>query len=135
MSNIILDTHILLWTLLEPNRLSEKIKNIIPKAQDSDNLFISSITLWEIAMLISKKRINVFEPTVTFLNSISNIQGLNIAQINASISADSCSLVDFHGDPADRLIVSTTRELSGSLVTQDQKILDFADQGFVKVIH
>lgn len=134
MNNIILDTHILLWLLLNPTKLSKEIIDIITEAQNNDKLFVSSITLWEISMLINKKRIYVFEPVISFLNSIGNIDGLTIMQINASIGADSGSLVNFHGDPADRLIVATTRELAGSLITKDQKILEWVEQGFIRTI-
>jgi PIN domain nuclease of toxin-antitoxin system len=134
MTNIILDTHILLWLLLTPTKLSKETIDTITEAQNNNKLFISSISLWEISMLINKKRIYVFEPVISFLNTISNIDGLTIMQINASIGADSGCLLDFHGDPADRLIVATTRELAGSLITKDQKILEWAEQGFIRTI-
>lgn len=134
MNNIILDTHILLWLLLDPAKLSESTTSLITEAQNNNKLFISSITLWEISMLIHKKRIHVFEPVVSFLSSVANIDGLCITQINSSIAADSGSLVDFHGDPADRLIVATTRELAGSLITRDQKILAWAEHGFIRSV-
>jgi PIN domain nuclease of toxin-antitoxin system len=123
----------LLWSVLTPSELSEKTIDTISTAQDNNKLYISSITLWEIAMLVQKKRINLFEPILTFLNSITQIKGLSVIQINASIAADSSTLSNFHGDPADRIIVSTTRELAGSLITKDAKILTWAKEGYMKV--
>jgi len=72
---IVLDTHVLLWALLQPEELSENIKQQISLAQDNSQLFLSSISLWEIAMLKFKKRINIYEPVKDFLESIANING------------------------------------------------------------
>ena len=67
---IILDTHILLWSLLQPEKLTEDIQQYIALAQDSNQLVLSSISLWEIAMLNSKKCINIYEPIKEFLGSV-----------------------------------------------------------------
>ncbi|AIL66028.1 Ribonuclease VapC22 [Rickettsiales bacterium Ac37b] len=132
---IILDTHILIWSLLDPTNLTNKIKDIIADAQNSDNLYISSITLWEIAMLISKKRINVYGRIADFLTNIEKIEGLTVLDINANIAAESIMLPGgFQGDPADCLIISTTRELASTLITRDQKIINWATQGYLKTI-
>jgi PIN domain nuclease of toxin-antitoxin system len=136
MSNkIVLDTHILIWSLIEPDRISSSIKEVITQAQNSDNLYIASITLWEIAMLVHKQRINVFKRTADFLNSITNLDGINLIDINAGIAAESVSLPGgFTGDPADCLIIASTRENAATMITKDQKILDWASQGYLKVI-
>jgi PIN domain nuclease of toxin-antitoxin system len=135
MNNVVLDTHIILWSLLSPENISAEIKKTIAKAQENENLFISSITLWEIAMLIKKRRINVYERSSDFLESIVNIDGLKVIQINAGIASESVMLPgNFSSDPADCLIIASTRELAGALITRDQKIIDYSCQGYLKVI-
>jgi PIN domain nuclease of toxin-antitoxin system len=136
MSNkIVLDTHILIWSILSPDYLSLKIREKIAAAQELGELYIASITLWEIAMLINKRRINVFERTYDFLNSIANIEGLNIIEIDADIAAESVMLPGgFTSDPADCLIIATTRKIAGQLITRDQRIITWANQGYLKVI-
>ena len=130
---IVLDTHVLLWALLQPEELSENIKQHINLAQDNSQLFLSSISLWEIAMLKFKKRINIYEPIKDFLESIANINGLLIKDISPEIAAESVSLMDdFHGDPADRIIVATAKCYGATLLTRDQKILSWADLGHIK---
>ncbi|BBJ31492.1 hypothetical protein RAS_06010 [Rickettsia asiatica] len=57
-NGLVLDTHVLLWSLLQPEELSEQIKHKINLVQENSQLFLSSISLWEIAMLNFKKRIN-----------------------------------------------------------------------------
>lgn len=130
---LLLDTHVLLWIIFEPQQFSDKIKELITDAQSKNSLAISSISLWETAMLISKKRIDVYEPIHDFLNSISKINGLNIFEISSEIAAESTLLgIDFHGDPADRIIVATTRVHRSTLLTRDNKILEWAKEGGIR---
>lgn len=131
---ILLDTHVILWCLLEPNELHSNVKEIIDLAQDKSRLLLSSISLWEIAMLKSKKRINVYEPITEFLKSITAIQGLTIIDITPEIAADSVALLeDFHGDPADRIIAASCINYGAMLLTRDHKIISWADIGNMKV--
>lgn len=132
---IILDTHVLLWSVLRPEEISEDTREQITQAQERDQLFICSISLWEIAMLKFKKRINIYEPTKEFLESITNINGLSVKDISAEIAAESVQLIDeFHGDPADRIIVATTKVFGATLITRDHKILGWAKLGHIKSI-
>ena len=121
--------------LLQPKELSDDIKHKINLAQENSQLFLSSISLWEIAMLSFKKRINIYEPIKDFLNSITDINGLAIKDISSEIAAESISLMDdFHGDPADRIIVATAKCLGATLLTRDQKILTWAKLEHIKSI-
>lgn len=131
---ILLDTHVILWSLLCPDELNKSSMQIIEKAQEQDQLFLSSITLWEIAMLKSKKRINVYEPIKEFLESITDIEGLSIKEISAGIAAESVLLDDFHGDPADRIIAATSLSSGLVLLTRDKKILSWAEQGNIRAV-
>ena len=132
---IVLDTHAILWALLKPEELSEEVKQEITSAQENSQLFISSISLWEIAMLKCKKRINVYEPIKDFLESISNINGLSIKDISPEIATESVSIIDeFHGDPADRIIVATAKCCGARLFTRDKKILTWANLGHIKFL-
>ena len=130
---IVIDTHILLWSLLKPEELSEDIRQCITLAQENGQLFICSISLWEIAMLKYKRRINIYEPIKDFLESITNINGLFVKDISPEIAAESILLMDdFHGDPADRIIVATAKCFGATLLTRDQKILTWASLGHIK---
>jgi len=121
--------------LLSPEKLSDEVKNIIINAQNANNLYICDISLWEIAMLAIKKRINIYEPIHDLLNRIQSIDGLSIIAINADIAAESVMLADgFYGDPADCIIVASTRKLAGVLVSRDQKIIDWSAKGNLKLV-
>ena len=130
---IVLDTHVLLWSLLQPEELPENIKQRITVAQEDNQLLVCSISLWEIAMLKSKRRINIYEPIRDFLESITSIDGLSVKDISAEVAAESVQLMDdFHRDPADRIIVATAKCCGATLLTRDQKILTWASLGHIK---
>lgn len=132
---IILDTHVILWSLLQPEEITDSVKQIISDAQNQGKLLLSSISLWEIAMLKVKKRINIYEPIKEFLKSIESIEGIEIVGISSDIAAESTLLVDnFHGDPADRIIAATAINKSTHLLTRDKQILSWAELGNVRVI-
>jgi len=135
MTSVVLDTHILLWSLIKPEQISRSIKQKITAAQNENKLVICSISLWEIAMLNHKKRINIYEPIKNFLKSISDIDGLSVKDLSPEIASESVLLMDdFHGDPADRIIVATTKMLGATLLTRDKKILDWAKDGHIKCL-
>ena len=130
---IVLDTHVLLWSLLQPEDLPEDIRQRITVAQENSQLLVCSISWWEIAMLKSKRRINIYEPIRDFLESITNIDGLSVKDISTEVAAESVQLMDdFHGDPADRIIVATAKCHGATLLTRDQKILTWASLGHIK---
>lgn len=132
---VLLDTHVVLWSLLTPDEINQSSKRIIEQAQEQDQLFLSSISLWEIAMLKSKKRISVYEPLKDFLQAITNIEGLSIKDISAEVAAESVLLADnFHGDPADRIIAATAMTSGAVLLTRDKKILTWAEQGNIRAV-
>lgn len=136
MSNcVILDTHVLLWSLLKPEELTEETKSKVEQAQKNQNLLVSAISLWEIAMLSHKKRIHIFEPIKNFLSSIEEMSGINICEISAEVAAESVLLQNnFHGDPADRIIISTARVYSATLLTRDKQILQWSEYGSIKCL-
>jgi PIN domain nuclease of toxin-antitoxin system len=130
---ILLDTHVILWSLLQPEELDKSIKQTIENAQEQSQLFLSSISLWEIAMLKNKKRINIYEPLKDFLKAITDIEGMTIVDISADIAAESALLTDnFHGDPADRIITATAMTTGSVLLTRDSKILSWAERGNIR---
>lgn len=134
-SSILLDTHVILWSLLQSEELSKSAKNYIRAAQEKSSLLIASITLWEIAMLRSKKRINIYMPIKDFLQAITDIKGIRIVDISAEIAAESVLLTDnFPGDPADRIITATSIIKQATLLTRDKKILTWAQQGNIRAI-
>lgn len=119
---IILDTCALVFDALNPEKLTKKVIKIIEKAEQQSLLFCCDISLWEIAMLIQKKRLNPDVDTQTFLNLILTARSISVLEINASIAALSTQHPFQHHDPADRLIASTARHHQASLITCDEHL-------------
>ena len=135
---MILDTHVLLWYLLNDSKLSQNIIDMISLTKNAGGrgVIISSITLWEISMLMSKNRLDIQESTESFLEAIANAKGLSIVDISPKIAALSNSLPgNFHGDPFDRIITATAICHKASLVTKDRQILEWSLEQNVKTIY
>lgn len=131
----LLDTHVVCWAVLEAERLSMPVKSILENLTPQDQLAVADITLWEIAMLICKQRLIINIPLQQWIEQcIINLK-LQIIPLSAEIVADSVQLPNnFHSDPADQLIVATARCIKATLLTRDQKILDWAKSGFLHTL-
>ncbi len=133
---LILDTHIWIWLLSGEKRL-EKIGFLpqIKKAAIKSEVSISAITLWEAAMLIQRGRITISENTGEWFDEALSAPGISIIPLSADVAVESTTLPgNFHGDPADQIIVATARLHEATLATVDQKILDYGSSGFLKVL-
>lgn len=90
----------LIRALAKP-KLSTRAKQTILKAEEKGQLFCCDISLWEIAMLIQKKRLAIQEEIQTFLNLLLKARQIKVLDINANIAALSITHPCFqHSDPA-----------------------------------
>lgn len=128
---IILDTCAIIFDALNPEKLTKKAIKAIEQAEHQSLLFCCDISLWEIAMLIQKKRLNPDIDTQTFLNLILTARSISVLDINASIAAISIQHPFNHQDPADRLIASTALHHHASLVTADQQLSQVPDLNII----
>lgn len=122
---IVLDTHVLVWWVNGDSGLSEIAKSAIEKeTQDDDGLIlISSISAWEIAMLVHKGRLTLTTNVDDWLTTVQEIEGVRFVPVDNEVAIQSTRLPgDFHPDPADRMIVALARHMSAPLVTADEKI-------------
>lgn len=119
---IMLDTHVLVWLDEGSARLGPESRDIIDKALTGGRLTVSAISFWEIAMLVEKKRLEIRMNLQSWrIELLEN--GLNEIGLHGLIAIRAGELSNFHGDPADRLIVSSALENSATLITADEKIL------------
>lgn len=131
---LILDTHILLWYCDGVNLSEEQIQRI-ESFRMKNQLYISAITIWEIAMLYNKGKVIFSIPLNEWVNKILSVEGLNVIELSNSILIESCSLPNFkHKDPADRMIIASTRADNAYLFTFDQKIIDYGNKGYLKLL-
>jgi PIN domain nuclease of toxin-antitoxin system len=120
---ITVDTHVIIWDALKPELLSNRAKNEIKRANDTDGILFCEISLWEIAMLIKKERIKIGTSYLELINLVQAankyiFQGITpeIAELSVNLSPK-VSL-----DPADRLISATSLITDTPLVTADKNL-------------
>ncbi|HEY4003144.1 MAG TPA: type II toxin-antitoxin system VapC family toxin [Candidatus Xenobia bacterium] len=123
---LLLDTHILLWWIHGDSRLSRPQEHALTQAvSNHDDLVVSDITLWEVAMLVGLKRIKLTIPVRDWLDIAVAGPEVQRQHITPAIAAQVAALPDtFHRDPADRILVSTALVLGLPLVTSDRRIID-----------
>jgi PIN domain nuclease of toxin-antitoxin system len=124
MSGILLDTHVLIWWRLDSRWLS---RNQARRLEDLESrqkpMAISAITLWEIATLSARGRIEIAQPLDAWLEELEGHPLIDVLPLTGRIAAESVRLgPDFHNDPADQIIVATARIHGLSLMTADERI-------------
>lgn len=123
---IVLDTHAWVWFVSNPELLSKKAKRTIERAVVDNNVFISSISAWEVALLTSKKRLLLSMEVADWIKKSEMLPFVNFIPVDNSIAVKSVNLPQpFHSDPADRIIIATTISLGASLITKDERILKY----------
>ena len=118
---ILLDTHVLFWAGGQSGALSKDAAAAIRRARRSDGVAASAISIWELALLFSRGKI---QGSGTIEMSIRDLmQGITILPITPEIAALATQFPDdYPRDPADRLIGATARAEGMTLVTRDERI-------------
>ncbi|SAL84022.1 twitching motility protein PilT [Caballeronia choica] len=124
---IVLDTHVLLWWVSGEVQLSKKAKAAIERERSEGELIVSSISAWEISLLVKRERLSISTDVNSWLATVNEIEALRFVPVDNEIALKAVELPgEFHKDPADRMIVATARALAAPLITKDQKIRDYA---------
>jgi len=120
---ITVDTHIIIWYALKPELLSEKAKNELERANQTDGIIFCDISLWEIAMLIKKKRIEIDVPYLEFIDLVKASNNYIFQEVTPEIAELSANLqLEINSDPADRLISATSLISNTPLITADKNM-------------
>ncbi len=122
---LLLDTHIWLWTLREPQRLSRRIEREIRNPENE--LWISPVSTWEALVLSKKGRLDLHESPERWMRRAT--AGYQEAPLTHEIALASQQLAFTHNDPADRFLAATAKVLGLVLVTADERLLGLGDIG------
>jgi len=118
---ILLDTHVLAWSVLETKKLSRAAASAIMRAQRGDGVAISAITLWELASLLAKGRIRAVGTIDASIKQLT--EGVTVKPITAEIASLATQFPEgYSHDPADRLIGATARAEGLTLITRDENM-------------
>lgn len=135
MSAVVLDTHALVWLVVGDSRLRLAARTSIEVAAQEQQLWVSAITPWEIGMLVAKGRLVLDRDVMDWLQSALALPGIRLAPVAPAVALASTRLPgELHGDPADRLILATARQLGATLVTADAALLAYGRLGHVNVL-
>ena len=133
---LILDTHALIWLMFGDSKLGEKALAAIRRACAEDRAYVSAITPWEIGVLVSKKRIDLYRDVLVWIRDALSLPGIKLAPLEPEIAVGSTRLPwEAHGDSADRILVATARHLGATLVTADGALLELAKQVHFVAMH
>jgi PIN domain nuclease of toxin-antitoxin system len=124
MRPILLDTHVWIWLSIGD------LQSLSVQAQQSLSggpRWISAISCWELAKLVERRRLGFTIPTLSWMRRSLSENHIRIAELTPEIAVESTNLQGFHRDPADQIIVATSRILEMPVVTVDQRIIQFGD--------
>ncbi len=116
----LLDTHIWLWSLLDPDKLSNQVQEIL--RNDANELYISPITVWETLTLAGKGKIELDPSPEEWIVEALQRSPVVEAPLSHAIAIKSKSITLPHQDPADRFIAATAWEYGFVLITADHRL-------------
>ena len=120
--NLLLDTHIWIWSKLEPDRLGKRVAAELSKK--GNDLWLSPVNVWEALALMQKGRIRV-ENHLAWVERAA--EQLREAPLTQEIVRTAFTLSLPHSDPADRFLAATAKVLNLTLVTADQRLLGLGE--------
>ena len=135
---VILDTHV--WAMLaldDPAVARTHVARIVEAAAADRRLYVSAISVWEIAMLEAKGRIQLHPNVTVWVRDALDRPRISLVPLSPEIAIESTRLPGgelLHTDPSDRIIAASARLLDGMLLTRDRGLLDYAERGYIKAL-
>lgn len=124
---VLLDTHALLWSVLEPAKLSRRVAEIV--IDEANTMLVSSASAWEIATKVRLGKLpqaEAFEKR--FLEVVVDVAGYELLPIDVETVLRAGRLVGGHGDPFDRMIAAQALAMDIPVISIDSKLDSFGVQ-------
>ena len=132
---VLLDTHVLIWLAEGRSELPRSSRKLIDKAASDVGLAVSAISFWEVAMLFDRGRISLSLPLKDWRRKVVTASGIIETPVTGEVGIEAVQLPGrLHGDPADRLLVATTRLNGWRLATRDKRLLDYGAAGHLATL-
>ncbi|MHA1539589.1 MAG: type II toxin-antitoxin system VapC family toxin [Alphaproteobacteria bacterium] len=128
-----LDTHVWLWFMNGDFTLSSTIEGRLTAAAERGDLFVSAISVWEVAQLEATGKITLKVPLRKWIDKAISAPQVTLKQTTPEIMIESCHLpgdtTPYEGlDYVDRLIIATARSEGGILVSRNPDILRYGEE-------
>lgn len=121
---LLLDTHAWIWWVDQDRRLGAAAIAALDQLPVDQRPFLSDISLWEVATLVERGRLELDVPLSEWLDAAAHPRSVRLLPISPAIAAGIAALPGtFHRDPADRVIVATSRVMGLPLLTHDTRII------------
>lgn len=131
---ILLDTCAVIWLQAGAAFRPEGEAALQDAQRSGTQVLVSPITAWEIGLLVSKGRLALSQPPLSWFERVLDL-GVDLAPLTPDILIASSQLPDSSlRDPADRIVAATARAMRYRLMTRDRPLLDFAASGHVSAI-
>jgi PIN domain nuclease of toxin-antitoxin system len=121
---IVFDTHSALWFVTDNGLLGKRSQLIADQALEANELAVSAISFWEIALLIAKRRIRSLD-SASETRALILRAGINELAVTGEIGILAAEIENLHGDPADRFIAATAISHDATLITSDERLLSW----------
>lgn len=118
---VLLDTHIWVWSVDDPKRLSARVADVLEDSQTE--IWLSPISVWEVLMLVEKERIRFDRDPEEWIYDALSASPLREATLNHRVAIRSRYVILPHRDPADRFLAATAEIFELTLVTEDERLL------------
>jgi PIN domain nuclease of toxin-antitoxin system len=118
---LLLDTHIWLWSTLEPQRLTRRVSKAL--ADPANELWLSPVSVGELIVLLRKRRLKLPSDVAAWVAK--TIQDLELSEAPLTVEvALAISSINFsHGDPADHFLAATAKVFDLTLITADEHLI------------
>lgn len=116
---VLLDTHVMLWLVIDDSRLSGKAKSVI--LHPTNSLFVSAVSYWEVAIKVSKGKLNLDSDWRTLLTREFLLNDIHWLNINIDHCHALLELPFHHRDPFDRLLIAQARHEGMHLLSRDRQ--------------
>ena len=118
---LLLDTHIFVWSNLNPSRLSRRATKVM--ADPRNELWISPVTTWEILFLHRKGRLKLKDAPASWIPAVLSRRPFREATLTHEVVLASDAITLPHRDPADAFLAATAKVYGLTLVTADDNLL------------
>ncbi len=127
--NYLIDTHVLIWALLEPAKLNKKIERVL--TEPKNNIFVSSVSLWEISLKFSLRKLSLIDFMPNQLPAMIQETGFILIDMEAKDAATFYRLekIDDHLDPFDRMLIWQSICRNMTLISVDRHFGDYSRFG------